>query len=60
MVKTCDDELNKKQFLKACAVLQYQKCPGCAQMVERIDGCYHMKCPCKTHFLLQLCYKINY
>jgi hypothetical protein len=38
------------------AALQYisehgQRCPGCQTAVERIDGCFHMKCPtCATHF----------
>jgi hypothetical protein len=38
------------------AAVQYilengQRCPNCTQAVERIEGCFHMKCPtCATHF----------
>ncbi len=38
------------------AALQYilengQRCPNCSNGVERIEGCFHMKCPtCATHF----------
>jgi hypothetical protein len=38
------------------AALQYilengQRCPNCSTGVERIEGCFHMKCPtCATHF----------
>jgi len=48
--KMCNEDLDQKKFLKVCGVLQYQKCPGCGNMVERIEGCFHMKCPCGTHF----------
>jgi hypothetical protein len=28
-----------------------QRCPNCSNGVERIEGCFHMKCPtCATHF----------
>jgi hypothetical protein len=28
-----------------------QRCPNCQTGVERIEGCFHMKCPtCATHF----------
>ncbi|KAJ8091877.1 hypothetical protein PM082_024109 [Marasmius tenuissimus] len=32
---------------------KWQKCPGCARLVERNEGCYHMTCRCGTNF----CYK---
>jgi hypothetical protein len=33
-----------------------QCCPNCSTGVERIEGCFHMKCPtCATHF----CYEVS-
>jgi len=28
----------------------WQRCPGCRQLVERNDGCYHMSCRCGYQF----------
>lgn len=37
-----------------------QCCPNCATGVERIEGCFHMKCPtCATHFCYE-CGKSSY
>lgn len=37
--------------LEACIRgLKAKRCPGCAAVVERNQGCNHMKCRCGTHF----------
>ncbi|KAH7391264.1 hypothetical protein BKA64DRAFT_579085 [Cadophora sp. MPI-SDFR-AT-0126] len=28
----------------------WTRCPECRRMVDLIQGCYHMSCPCKTQF----------
>lgn len=33
----------------------WARCPGCKQLVERNQGCFHMTCRCKTQF----CYHCN-
>jgi hypothetical protein len=30
-----------------------QTCPVCLTGVERIEGCFHMRCPCGTHFCFE-------
>jgi len=47
---TCDYEINHKKFLKMCKDSQFQNCPSCGHMVERVSGCYHMTCRCGIHF----------
>lgn len=27
-----------------------QVCPGCKTGIERVEGCFHITCPCGTHF----------
>lgn len=53
----CKGNANSNHCTKAArelrelnAKLGYQKCPGCSRIIEHIDGCQQMTCPCGTRF----------
>ena len=30
----------------------FRQCPGCGKLVERVNGCPHTNCKCKTEFYI--------
>lgn len=37
-------------MLHAVQQKQWKRCPDCRHVVERIEGCNHMRCRCNCHF----------
>lgn len=52
--RECKDEIENEQKLKELARKNgWKSCPNCGTMIERVYGCFHMKCPnpsCQTHY----------
>ncbi|KAK7435135.1 hypothetical protein VKT23_019828 [Stygiomarasmius scandens] len=44
------EEIAETQVRELAEEKEWKTCPGCKQMVERISGCPHMICRCRTHF----------
>ncbi|KAJ6452665.1 hypothetical protein C8R45DRAFT_1065263 [Mycena sanguinolenta] len=48
--KRCGEDLAIQQVEALAREQHWQKCPGCTQLIELQQGCYHMTCRCRTEF----------
>jgi hypothetical protein len=47
---SCVPDAETERMLALSSASGWSRCPGCAQMIELVIGCYHMTCRCKTEF----------
>lgn len=48
--RDCPEDEATQQALYLGAARGWRRCPGCRNLVERIDGCNHMTCQCRREF----------
>lgn len=48
--RDCPEDEATQQALHLGAARGWRRCPGCRNLVERIDGCNHMTCQCRQEF----------
>jgi hypothetical protein len=46
----CEENTALEQVKSLAREQSWQTCPGCAQIIELHQGCYHMTCRCGTQF----------
>ncbi|KAH8814946.1 hypothetical protein F5884DRAFT_666856, partial [Xylogone sp. PMI_703] len=49
----CAPDPHLKKVLDLAKTMNWQRCPSCKAVVERIDGCRHISCRCGAHFCYQ-------
>ena len=59
--KSCSLYINNnfRLLCSDCSPKAYKECPGCKILIEKEDGCAHMKCICGVHFCW-LCLEIHH
>ncbi|KAJ7674385.1 hypothetical protein B0H14DRAFT_3067570 [Mycena olivaceomarginata] len=48
--EACGESLAIQQVKALAREQHWQTCPGCAQIIDLQQGCYHMTCRCRTEF----------
>ncbi|KAJ7023992.1 hypothetical protein C8F04DRAFT_1011047 [Mycena alexandri] len=46
----CGENAAEEQVKALAREQHWQTCPGCAQIIDLQQGCYHMTCRCRTEF----------
>ncbi|KAH9950515.1 hypothetical protein B0H21DRAFT_538336 [Amylocystis lapponica] len=48
--RSCPDDADDAAVLALAEEAGWKRCPGCRQLVELTQGCYHMTCRCRKQF----------